>query len=187
MSRDRAERRVFFFNFAVNSWNYIASVVGRWVSLKHYWNYIVGKERGGGEVSPCVLPQIWHSLTSDWTVVSAIRRRRLTRTYVEGVKVKVHVFPTLTLHGIDFYPPPPFQQKRGAFYKLSRIYKHSGHSDKADIHGNLSNCCPSSILFWSRHNCYRGHAVAQLVEALRYKSEGRGFDSRCCHWNFSFT
>ena len=25
--------------------------------------------------------------------------------------------------------------------------------------------------------------MAQLVEALRYKSEGRGFDSRC-HWNF---
>ena len=24
-----------------------------------------------------------------------------------------------------------------------------------------------------------GHAVAQLVEALRNKSEGRGFDSRC--------
>ena len=32
-----------------------------------------------------------------------------------------------------------------------------------------------------------GYAVAQLVEALRYKSEGRGFDSRWCHWNFSFT
>ena len=28
------------------------------------------------------------------------------------------------------------------------------------------------------------HAVAQLVEALRYKSEGRRFDSRCYHWNF---
>jgi len=26
--------------------------------------------------------------------------------------------------------------------------------------------------------------VAQLVEALRYKSEGRGFDSRWCHWIF---
>jgi len=26
---------------------------------------------------------------------------------------------------------------------------------------------------------WRGHAVAQLVEALRYK-----FDSRWCHWNF---
>jgi hypothetical protein len=26
-----------------------------------------------------------------------------------------------------------------------------------------------------------GHAVVQLVEALRYKLEGHGFDSRCCH------
>jgi hypothetical protein len=30
----------------------------------------------------------------------------------------------------------------------------------------------------------KGHAVAQLVEALRYKPEGRGFDSRWYHWNF---
>jgi hypothetical protein len=29
--------------------------------------------------------------------------------------------------------------------------------------------------------------VAQLVEALRYKPGGRGFDSRWCHWNFSLT
>jgi hypothetical protein len=29
------------------------------------------------------------------------------------------------------------------------------------------------------------HAVAQLVEALRYKSEGRGFDSRWSLRNFS--
>ena len=27
--------------------------------------------------------------------------------------------------------------------------------------------------------------MAQLVEALRYKPEGRGFDYRWCHWNFS--
>ena len=26
-----------------------------------------------------------------------------------------------------------------------------------------------------------GHAVAQLVEALRYKPESRGFDSRLCY------
>ena len=38
--------------------------------------------------------------------------------------------------------------------------------------------CPDYLL---------GHAVAQLVEALRYKPEGRGFDSRWCHWNFSLT
>jgi hypothetical protein len=38
----------------------------------------------------------------------------------------------------------------------------------------------------SLHNCYgaRGGAV---VEALRYKPEGRGIDSRWCHWNFSLT
>jgi hypothetical protein len=30
----------------------------------------------------------------------------------------------------------------------------------------------------------RGGAV---VEALRYKPEGREFDSRWCHWNFSLT
>ena len=32
-----------------------------------------------------------------------------------------------------------------------------------------------------------GHAVAQLVEVLRYKSESRGFDPRWCHLNFSLT
>ena len=36
--------------------------------------------------------------------------------------------------------------------------------------------------------CYfLGHVVAQLVEALCYKLEGRGFDSRWCHWNYSLT
>jgi hypothetical protein len=29
--------------------------------------------------------------------------------------------------------------------------------------------------------------VARLVEALHYMAEGRGFDSRWCHWNFSLT
>jgi hypothetical protein len=34
-------------------------------------------------------------------------------------------------------------------------------------------------LFWTQ-----GCAVAQLVEVLRYKQEGRGFSSRLCHWIF---
>jgi hypothetical protein len=29
--------------------------------------------------------------------------------------------------------------------------------------------------------------LTQLVKALRYMSEGRGFDSQWCHWNFSLT
>ena len=32
-----------------------------------------------------------------------------------------------------------------------------------------------------------GCAVAQLVEALRYKPKGRGFNSPQCHWNFALT
>jgi hypothetical protein len=31
------------------------------------------------------------------------------------------------------------------------------------------------------------YAVGHLVEALRYKPEGRGFDFRWCHWNFLLT
>ena len=42
-------------------------------------------------------------------------------------------------------------------------------------------------VFWKNNLDKEGHAVAQLVEALRYKPEGRGFDSRWCHWNFSLT
>ena len=30
-----------------------------------------------------------------------------------------------------------------------------------------------------------GHAVVQLIETLRFKPKGRGFDSRWCHWNLS--
>jgi hypothetical protein len=32
-----------------------------------------------------------------------------------------------------------------------------------------------------------GYAVTQLVEALRYEPEGRGFDSQWDHWDFSLT
>jgi len=55
---------------------------------------------------------------------------------------------------------------------------------------------PSGILrhppcsFSSNNNQYKciwEHAVVQLVEALRYKPEGHGFNSRWCHWNFSLT
>jgi hypothetical protein len=33
----------------------------------------------------------------------------------------------------------------------------------------------------------RGTRGGVEVKALRYKPAGRGFDSRCCHWNFSVT
>jgi hypothetical protein len=46
--------------------------------------------------------------------------------------------------------------------------------------------CHQQLVFLSL-NCNVGPAVAQLVEALRYKPEGRGFDSRRCRFNFSLT
>jgi hypothetical protein len=43
----------------------------------------------------------------------------------------------------------------------------------------------TDIIRLSIYSCgARGDAV---VEALRYKPEGRGIDSRWCHWNFSLT
>jgi len=53
-----------------------------------------------------------------------------------------------------------------------------------------SNGAESISEFYCSNICiyiYTGYAVAQLVEALCYKSEGRGFDSRWCHWNFLLT
>jgi hypothetical protein len=47
------------------------------------------------------------------------------------------------------------------------------------------------LLFAQPNNLWRilqmGYAVAQLVEALRYKPKVRGSDSRWSHWNFSVT
>jgi hypothetical protein len=46
--------------------------------------------------------------------------------------------------------------------------------------------CTSEIINYSAYQT-SGHTVAQLSEALCYKPEGRGIDSRWCHWNFSLT
>ena len=52
--------------------------------------------------------------------------------------------------------------------------------------GGLNAVLQKYILKYSNRNKLR-HAVAQLVAALRYKPESRGFDSRWCHWSFSLT
>jgi hypothetical protein len=153
------------------------------MSLKHCWNYIVGKERGGGERSIAVCSTT--NLTQRNVRLNCSLDDQMTATNQDirrGREGKSPRIPNLDTTWNRFLASR-FKKNRGgvAFYKLSSIYKLSGHSDKADTHGNLNNCRPSSVLFLSWHNCYRGHAVAQLVEALRYKSEGgRWFDSRWC-------
>jgi hypothetical protein len=52
---------------------------------------------------------------------------------------------------------------------------------------SLSECfCSGLEQFFTIFSQHWGHAVARLVEALRYKPEGRGFASRY-HWNLSLT
>jgi hypothetical protein len=44
-----------------------------------------------------------------------------------------------------------------------------------------------SVLRWTLRFTLLGHAMTQLVKTLRYKPEGRGFDSRWGHCEFSVT
>ena len=43
------------------------------------------------------------------------------------------------------------------------------------------------MLVLTVQNLQLGYAVAQLIEELRYKPEGRGFDSRWCHFSLGST
>jgi hypothetical protein len=44
-----------------------------------------------------------------------------------------------------------------------------------------------TVDFICKYTTLEGHTVLLLVEALRYKLEGHGFDYRRSHWNFSLT
>ena len=66
-----------------------------------------------------------------------------------------------------------------AFYILRKIMFAFNFIFKP-VRAYSSTVLSVPVLVW-------GHAVAQSVEALRHKSEGRGFDYRRCHWNFSLT
>jgi hypothetical protein len=53
--------------------------------------------------------------------------------------------------------------------------------------GSSSGVCGAESGNKNRFSLIISNAVAQLVETLRSKPEGRGFDSRWSHWNFSAT
>jgi hypothetical protein len=71
---------------------------------------------------------------------------------------------------------------------LRNVFEHRVISRYGDISwpalsANLSAC---DLFSWD-YLYSKGRAVAQLVEALRYKPERCEFDSRWCHWNFPLT
>ena len=55
------------------------------------------------------------------------------------------------------------------------------------LSGNRSSLCLKQIKLFLFRSGRDTLLVAQLVEALCYKPEGRVFDSEWCHWNFSLT
>jgi len=65
-------------------------------------------------------------------------------------------------------------------YQISR---QSAHMKVVRLSALHTGCLYSPGNIPGTHFCWR-HAVAQLVETLRYKPEGRGFYSRWCHWIF---
>ena len=71
------------------------------------------------------------------------------------------------------------------------IFRHVLYALKSTTNYHEILYSVPSTLIAIKRNLFRSlsrlHAVAQLIEALRYKPAGRGFDSRWCHRNFSLT
>jgi hypothetical protein len=61
------------------------------------------------------------------------------------------------------------------------------HAILHGVAGRIVKHFENRILYLWEMMVLVGHEVAQVVEALSYKPEGRGFDSRWFHWNFSLT
>jgi hypothetical protein len=71
---------------------------------------------------------------------------------------------------------------------LSNYFElHRGHALHEEATRSTASQEIPYILRDHKVHCGGTLLVTQLVEALRYKPEGRGFDSQWCHWNFSFT
>jgi hypothetical protein len=82
------------------------------------------------------------------------------------------IFPGFTRPGPEDPHSPPFGVE----------IKDEWNNTSAHLFVFMEN--QASLVFTSALHLLRGGAV---VEALRYKPEGREFDSRWCHWNFSLT
>jgi hypothetical protein len=89
------------------------------------------------------------------------------RTTCRSIKVKTGEMYSSKVHTLSYYECRDFEQSIGL-----------------DVVFALINVKYSRRHLKIKKND-RGHAVKQLDEALRYKPESSGFDSRRGHWNFS--
>jgi hypothetical protein len=67
------------------------------------------------------------------------------------------------------------------------LKKTSSYFREVQSRSNLmsKDCAPFTSLYPATSE--KGARGGAVVEVLRYKPEGRGIDSRWCHWNFSLT
>jgi hypothetical protein len=72
---------------------------------------------------------------------------------------------------VDFHPKNKFEKSVHLVGFIIRIY-HDAWSHERQIQPYITSC---------------GGGGSKVVKVLRYKSEGRWFDPRWCHWNSSLT
>ena len=127
---------------------------------------------------------LWPSFFREWIVVSrnVLRYTTTLAPYVHRVQ---YSFQKETRHIFVWNVPA-----RHPLFCITHACRHSDEffARDASSKGFVVKLCyvQSSVLQLNTYSV-GGHAVAQSVEALRYKPEGRGFDSEWCHWSFSLT
>ena len=73
------------------------------------------------------------------------------------------------------------------YFHYTRTQKNSVLSSLASLFSFILTIVSVCLIFSEILFIFSLYSVAQLVKALRYKSEGRGFSSQWCHWSFSLT
>jgi hypothetical protein len=121
-----------------------------------------------------------------WRIVTEILDYN-TATFLSEAVLKWTFFCIYLTRGLDF----PLQYKnvndRLAFwanFTCGKIGTYFGNTLRVPVLRLIDSCVAE---FYRNLLIKCGHAVAQSVEAQRYKSEGRGFDYRWAYWNFSCT
>jgi hypothetical protein len=73
--------------------------------------------------------------------------------------------------------------------KLVKTWRTASHSFKTAPLPRIDYKLMLDVAFGHIHTHFFAdrYCMAQLVEVLYYNPEGRGFDSRWCHCNFSLT
>jgi hypothetical protein len=106
-----------------------------------------------------------------------------TECHDEGALI-MGLYLTVWSHSVYSY----IESQRDALFLKFIWWSTLPVSDMSTVHHQEFQHCIQAIGIWCSTNYYTGTADGgTVVKVLRYKSEGRWFDSRWCRWNFSLT